>query len=120
MNTNALQEMDYAERQYLLSNGDDKVVSWMESCERTPGCWESDATMEMDSSLMTSDEEREHSPSPQAEVVELRDYCRKVQAPAHLYCPIYSRVLQYLEVDFLNCSLPMVIAATADFHMSSS
>ena len=28
-------------------------------------------------------------------------------------------MLQYLEVDFLDCSLPMVIAATADFRMSS-
>ena len=57
-------------------------------------------------------------PPPQAEAMELRDYCRKVQAPPHLHRPIYSRVLQYLEKDFLNCSLPMIISATADFRMS--
>ena len=73
--------------------------------------------MEKDSPSTSSDEEREGSPPPEAEIMELQDYCRKVQAPPHLHRPIYSRVLKYLEMDFLNCSLPMVIAATADFRI---
>ncbi len=71
--------------------------------------------IEADTSPMSVDSEKEESPESITEVMKLESYCRKIQAPPHLHGPIYSRVVQYLSVDFLNCSLPMIIAATADF-----
>ncbi len=121
MNVNALQEMDHAERRYQLNNRDEKVVSWMETCEAVPNCWESDATMEDEcqSTIGGDDGEQGLSREAQEEVMELENYCRKIQAPSHLRRPLYSRSVQYVAMDFLNCSLPLVVAATADFRMSS-
>ncbi len=119
MNVNALQEMDYAERQYRMSNRDEKVVSWMESCELESQLWKADVTPRMQEQLARPREDCSTSTISHGEVMDLESYCRRIHPPPHLHRPIYSRVIQYLAIDFLNCSLPMAVAATADFRMSS-
>ncbi len=49
----------------------------------------------------------------------LGDYCRKFSLPATIRRPDYSFFIKYYDLDFLNSSIPFVIAATAHFAMSS-
>ncbi len=49
----------------------------------------------------------------------LEDYCRKISLPPSVSQPEYSFSIKYYDLDFLNSSMPLVIAATSDFAMSS-
>ena len=49
----------------------------------------------------------------------LENYCRKISLPLTISRPDYSFFIKFHDMDFLNSSMPLVIAATADFAMSS-
>ncbi len=53
------------------------------------------------------------------DLMELEDCCRKVTASPTVQLPTYSFKIKYLDMDFLNCSMPLVLTATANCSFSS-
>ncbi len=49
----------------------------------------------------------------------LEDYCKKIYLPPTASKPDYSFFIKNYDMDFLNSSTPLVIAATSNFAMSS-
>ena len=82
----------------------------MEQCKAAEPRCVKELTVEI-----VEDERPAHLPEPEA----LEDYCVKVTLPASVSRPIYSWLIKYYDLDFLTSSLPLVVAATSAFEMSS-
>ncbi len=66
------------------------------------------------------DEEPQSSSLDSDEAMSLpEDYCRKICLPSDVILPSYSFFIEYTRMDFLNSSMLLVVAATADFAMTS-
>ena len=62
-------------------------------------------------------EDEPTAPFPEPEALE--HYCVKVTLPSSKSRPNYSFFIKYYDMDFLTSSMPLVVAATAAFEMSS-
>ena len=66
------------------------------------------------------DEEPKHSSMEyDEEMSSPEDYCRKMCPPSDVILPSYSFFIEFTRMGFLNSSMPLVVAATADFAMTS-
>ena len=76
-------------------------------------------TEELSSSVLQIETLDQNEPFQPIDPPGLEDYCRKISLPPTVSKPDYSFFMKYYDTDFLNSSMPPIIAATADFAMSS-
>ncbi len=92
--------MDMAAARCEAMEGVDKVIDWMDYQCTPPLSPEGDE-------------------SPMLHLIELEACCRKVTVSPMVQLPTYSFKMKYLDMDFLNCPMLLVVTATANCSFSS-